>query len=251
MTKDYTPTALKYCKDIVSGSIPAMKYCPKCRSLKPATDFPKNKGHKDGLESSCRLCLKEYNKAYRAANKERILEVNRQWKKKNKEKHLAGSRAWRENNPERHKENVERWKKKNPEKVKAMIKSWVMRNPDRVRRNTRITGARLRSTPSGRLKRNMGMMMCLSLKGRKMGRHWESLVGYNIEDLKKHLEGLFRPGMTWGNYGRGGWEVDHIIPVSSFNFDNEEEIKRCWALENLQPLWGRENKIKGNRIHES
>ena len=225
-----------------------MKKCAKCGIIKPASEFPKNKGHKDGLESTCRACLKEYNRVYRLANRERILEVNRQWKARNKERHRAGSRAWIENNPERAKETARRWVKNNPEKIKAAAKRWAKRHPEKVRANTRITGARLRATPSGRLKRNMGTMMCLALNGRKAGRHWETLVGYKIEDLKRHIESRFRQGMTWGNYGRGGWEVDHILPVASFDFDHEEEIKKCWALNNLQPLWSYENKSKGKRI---
>jgi 5-methylcytosine-specific restriction endonuclease McrA len=246
---DYPKTALQYCIDVTSGKIPAVKYCSKCGNARPHSEFKKNKGHKDGLESSCRDCLKEYNKIYRFANKERMSYLSRQWKIKNKEKHLAGSKAWRENNPERQKENTERWRKNNPDKVKAIKKRWYMRNPEKVRMNTRITGARLRATPSGKLKRNMGMMMYQSLKGRKMGRHWENLVGYNIEKLKLHLENLFKPGMLWENYGKGGWEVDHIIPVASFDFDCEDNIKKCWALNNLQPLWSRENKIKGKKVY--
>jgi 5-methylcytosine-specific restriction endonuclease McrA len=47
--------------------------------------------------------------------------------------------------------------------------------------------------------------------------------------------------MTWENYGE--WRVDHIKPISSFNFTdiNDDEFKKCWPLENLQPLCEKEN----------
>jgi len=79
--------------------------------------------------------------------------------------------------------------------------------------------------------------------GSKKGRHWEYLVGYTVDDLTRHLEKQFTEGMTWDNYGRGGWEIDHIIPVSKLNFSdaNHEDFKRCWALDNLQPLWKVDN----------
>lgn len=45
--------------------------------------------------------------------------------------------------------------------------------------------------------------------------------------------------MTWENYGKNGWHIDHIIPKSFFKFDSQEHpaFKACWALSNLQPLW--------------
>jgi len=81
-------------------------------------------------------------------------------------------------------------------------------------------------------------------------KHWTILVGYTLEDLKKHLESQFKDGMNWGNYGRNGWVVDHRVPLSLFNITsiNSKEFKACWALENLQPMWEEENLIKHNRL---
>ncbi len=43
--------------------------------------------------------------------------------------------------------------------------------------------------------------------------------------------------------------LGHIYPVSKFNFlTGDDEIKRCWALSNLQPLWARDNLIKHARV---
>lgn len=93
------------------------------------------------------------------------------------------------------------------------------------------------------------MMVSLALSGkRKIDHQWEQLVGYTISELKLHLEELFKPEMSWDNYGREGWEVDHILPVILFDFSNEEEIRKCWALSNLQPLWSLDNKIKGKKV---
>jgi len=80
--------------------------------------------------------------------------------------------------------------------------------------------------------------------GDKKERGWESLVGYSIRDLMKHLEKQFTAGMSWANYGE--WHIDHIIPVSKFNFTSTDDFdfKRCWALSNLQPLWASENVRK-------
>lgn len=78
-------------------------------------------------------------------------------------------------------------------------------------------------------------------------RNWEDIVGYSVEDLKRHLESKFKEGMNWGNHGM--WEIDHIKPKSAFSI-LENDIKKCWALENLQPLWKLENSLKGSKYTE-
>lgn len=77
---------------------------------------------------------------------------------------------------------------------------------------------------------------------------WESLVGYTAADLMARLECRFQPGMSWNNYGE--WHIDHIVPITAFNFTTAEDFdfKRCWALNNLQPLWADDNVHKGAKI---
>jgi hypothetical protein len=84
-----------------------------------------------------------------------------------------------------------------------------------------------------------------SLKYSKNGRRWEKLVGYTADDLMARLESLFADGMIWDNYGE--WHIDHIKPISSFNFESKHdpEFRECWGLQNLQPLWAKENISKG------
>jgi len=64
--------------------------------------------------------------------------------------------------------------------------------------------------------------------------------------LKKYLEDKFSEGMTWDNKGFYGWHIDHIIPLSSAK--NEEDIIRLSHYTNLQPLWGKDNMKKGNKV---
>lgn len=42
--------------------------------------------------------------------------------------------------------------------------------------------------------------------------------------------------------------VDHIIPVSAYDFNDENEIKKCWHYRNLRLLDGVENMSKNNKI---
>jgi len=70
------------------------------------------------------------------------------------------------------------------------------------------------------------------------------LVGCSIQELKKHLELQFKPGMNWDNYNHKTWHIDHMIPCVAFNLADITEQKKCFHYTNLQPLWAKENLVK-------
>ena len=63
------------------------------------------------------------------------------------------------------------------------------------------------------------------------------ILGYSALELKEHIEKLFKPGMTWENYGE--WNIDHIKEIHTFDCDTPQNIVN--SLDNLQPLWQDEN----------
>ena len=71
-------------------------------------------------------------------------------------------------------------------------------------------------------------------------------LGYSVEELRERLQSLFKPGMTWDNYG--DWEIDHIKPDSWFSYSSMEDqgFQDSWALSNLQPMWAEQNRKKNN-----
>ena len=72
-------------------------------------------------------------------------------------------------------------------------------------------------------------------------------LGCSIDDLKKYLENQFQPDMTWDNWSRNGWHIDHIVPLSKFDLSNREELLKACHYSNLQPLWAKDNIRKGNK----
>lgn len=74
------------------------------------------------------------------------------------------------------------------------------------------------------------------------------VIGCSISKLLAHLERQFLPGMTWENYGRQGWHIDHIIPCASFDLSRPDHQKKCFHFSNLRPAWNRYNEGKGSRI---
>ncbi|MCK5613544.1 hypothetical protein KAR91_67360 [Candidatus Pacearchaeota archaeon] len=88
------------------------------------------------------------------------------------------------------------------------------------------------------------------VKDRPIGKYYD-VLGYTTDDLLSHLESLFADGMSWENQGK--WHIDHRTPKSWFNLLNADgsinykEVRECWSLKNLQPLWAVDNIAKGNR----
>lgn len=68
------------------------------------------------------------------------------------------------------------------------------------------------------------------------GFRWNKLLGYNIEDIKSHLEKLFSDEMNWNNYGKY-WGITFFIPRRLYRFTNfrSDEFRKCWSLKNLKP----------------
>ena len=193
-----------------------MKKCSKCKEEKPLEEFNKCKSTKDGRQSICKECRKQY----RENNKEKIREWNKQYSENNKEKKREYNKQYRENNRER------------------------LNAADLRRRNQRY-----KNDPEFRLRINISGAFRHFLKGNKEKPSSDYLkqCGYARKELMKHLEDQFDQNMTWDNYG-SYWHVDHIIPKSVFEPTNEQHLKWCWSLENLRPLEAGENMSKNDNI---
>ncbi len=44
----------------------------------------------------------------------------------------------------------------------------------------------------------------------------------------------------------GDWEIDHIKPCASFDLSKPEDRAKCFHYSNTQPMWWRENIVKGS-----
>lgn len=208
-----------------------LKYCPRCKTKKPFSAFSKCKSRRDGLHGYCKECRSNIYKENPEPTKIRA----HRWYQENREHATKKSEEWERSNPEKRREIVGRYRKKYPEKAK-----------ERQRKAYKVMSL----NPKFRLNNSMRSRIYDSIKQNKNGNHWEGLVGYTLNMLMNHLESLWEHRMSWDNYGE--WHIDHIIPVSVFNFSEPEHIdfKRCWALTNLQPMWAKENMSKWAKISE-
>jgi len=204
-----------------------VKTCSKCGETKPIDEFCKGR-------NVCKICRSQYDKEYYLKNKDKIRERDKEYQKENRLENKDNIREYQK----------EYWLK-NREKLREPQKEYRLKNKDKINEYFK---ERYRTVPKFRLRLNIGNAMCKSLHGNKKGRHWEDLVGYTLDELRAHIEKQFMDGMNWENYGE--WHIDHIIPISRWNFTKPEHVafKKCWALDNLQPLWAEENLSKNARL---
>ena len=202
----------------------SLKTCSSCKISKSIEEFGIDKYSCDGHKLSCKNCISVKSKKNR-----------KPLNKKQKEQRAAYLKEYYKQNTEKIKDNTRNNTNKNKEKIKKYRKEYRLKN--RTNRNKKERDRR-KNDPLFRLNESMSKQIN-RIKNVKNGVSWKRLLDYTFDDLKKHLESKFTTGMTWDNHCRHGWHIDHIIPVSSFNYDSADhpEFKKCWALSNLQPLW--------------
>ena len=61
------------------------------------------------------------------------------------------------------------------------------------------------------------------------------------------LKAAFVPGMTLANHGPV-WEVEHKIPREAYDFDDPEDVKRCWSVKNVHAMTVADNLEKSWKL---
>ena len=217
--------------------------CNVCKEIKPLDEFHEDKLSKDGRQSGCKGCRKQYQKNYQPQyyedNRERVIRRNKQYRQDNKERLSEWKRQYDQDNKEEIKEYNKKYKQDNKEKINVRHKE------------------RYYTDPCYKLRLIMSNSINTALKGGKGGESFLPYVDWTIPEFKEHLESQFEDWMTWDNHGvchptEKRWQIDHIKPQSVMlegvtSMDNPK-FRECWALENLRPLEARENISKGNKI---
>ena len=165
-------------------------------------------------------------------SKEAKSAYDKQYRLKNLEKRRAQQRAWNAL-PEK--------------KVHKKQYDIVYRENNREKNNARQLHKK-RTDPIFKLKCNLRNRLGMAIKKNFKKGSAVADLGCSIEFLKKHLESKFKPGMTWANWGRSGWHIDHIVPLAAFDLNDREQFLKAVNWTNLQPLWASENCSKNDRI---
>lgn len=197
--------------------------------------------------------LNAYNKVWVKDHPD-VKNVKKKWREKNRLKmriyDREWKRRWRKENPGLNAIKQAEWGKNNPEKIQEYRIRYRNKNRENINKlwNKRFK-ERYKNDPNFKIAKNLRNRMNKIFKGISKSSNTLELLGVkSVEEAKMHIEKQFKPGMTWNNYRFDVWHIDHIVPLSSFDLTIPENQKKAFNYKNLQPLWTKENLIKGKKI---
>lgn len=225
------------------------KICAKCGKEKPIDEFQIKKNGRP--HSYCDKCRKEGMDEWRKNNKEHIDEYRERTSEYRKQKDAEYRELHREelrviariyNN--KHKAKLREYYRTHKEESSERRKKWVEQNREKYNayfRKKRKIDINYRIAHSLRTRINK------VLRGTTKYYTLTNVVGCSLDELKKWIEDRFIDGMTWSNQGQAEdkWNIDHIIPLASFDLSDPEQQKKAFHYTNLQPMWTNDNISKG------
>lgn len=188
-------------------------------------------------------------KRYALENKEKVRIYKKSYARKNRERINANHRMhWGEYYAKNRDKFIRKAKKYNLEnKGSISVRSKIYSSTHR-KQLAKYQKDRRRASVNYRLAYRLRIRLHGAIKnGYKSGSAVRDL-GCTIPELKIHLEKQFQPGMTWSNWSRHGWHIDHIMPLSYFNLTDRKQFLQACHYTNLQPLWATENLQKSARV---
>lgn len=192
-----------------------MKICSKCEIKKDLSDFKRYLICKDCYSKQSKLyndSRKEKMKEYYIINRDKIIESSKDNYIKNREYNIERNKNYQHiNKDKRNKYLLDRKKNDNLFKITISIRNLIY----------------------------------VSIKNRGYSKKSKvnTILGCSFEDFKIYIESQFKNEMNWDNYGQ--WHLDHKVPISWA--ETEEKIYELNHYKNFQPLWAKDNLIKGNK----
>ena len=215
----------------------------------------------------CVVCNKEF-EAYRSSHvtcseecrKAKRAEYSKQWRKENAEALAIKKSEYQKKHRKYITERKKKWREtRRPPKIDIQCKECKEHFTPTTRAkhitfcSRKCSFSNWHKQPKNKLNMAVQDAVRKGLKPKIRIRKSKYLNGldFTMDELRTHLENQFDDWMNWNNHGL--WHIDHIKPVASFNFTSmeDEDFKKCWALENLQPLKDTENMRKNHYFYKA
>jgi len=228
--------------------------CKKCNTEK------NNKG-------KCTVCIKIYQKKWAKDNQIHLINKRKELHIINRDINIKRAQDWYIVNKIYKKEYDKEYYLINKEKKQQKAHQWYLNNKEKIKLNHKISEAnKYKNDLNFRIKNRISNSINKALK--KCGTHKNGYktidyLPYSIEELQLHLFSQFEPWMTWENWGKyiaktwddndpttWTWQIDHIIPQCHLSYSSMEDdnFKKCWALENLRPLSAKSNVRRSRKV---
>lgn len=215
------------------------KKCSLCGLTKSGDNFCKDKYGKYGISTQCRSCKKEISNE----NPEKAKIQRSKSYYKNKDKNKDKRKEYYKS--DKRKEYFINYNIENRDKISAYHKEWYEINKkDILEKRKEYKSSYTKNNKHITAWRNI-LHKTLSYLGITKEKRTIELLKYSSTELKNHISSLFIEGMDWSNHGTI-WHIDHIIPISKFKKDTPVYIVN--SLDNLRPLWVKDNLIKNNKL---
>jgi len=207
------------------------KICSKCGEVKDRSEFSFRKDTQK-YRNACKKCIKARNTKYYQDNKEKLRETNKKWRLNNKEKSDAIYARYRKT-----------------DKRKAVCKKWYNNNKEKV---LEYRNNRYRTDVQYNLNIKIRRRLWMSMKNYKITKPDKTIniLGCSYNELREYIESLFTKGMSWDLVLSSEIHLDHVLPISYFDLENNEQLKSAFHYTNLQPLWAKDNLSKWAHVPE-
>lgn len=140
------------------------------------------------------------------------------------------------------KEKSNEWVENNREKMTALQSNWYQNNKSHIREKDNI---RLKTDFCYKFIKTQRRRILLALKQKNM--RTIEYLGCNAEEYLQWISSQLNDEFTLENHGLK-WHIDHVIPLSKFNLDDENEVLLSLNWRNTTPLSIKDNLTKNNKI---
>lgn len=231
------------------------KICNHCHQEKLIDEFFKNKSTADGLQATCAICKKQYDKNWNSRHKKAIKLYRKQYY--SEPKHKKEKKMWSRNYyiKTKEKQNLKskQWNLEHKNEKKLMGKRWRETHKNEIRINSlAYQNRRYQTDVYFKIIKIVRSRMNDALKTQGVRKSLKTLdyLGCTALEYQNHLQSLFKTGMTMENNGKRKWQQHHKIPLFSVDLRNIEQQKKVFHYTNVVPMWEDEHKaLHANNAH--
>lgn len=267
LTKSNMDKILEPAAETLAKSQIAVKPCTKCLEIKPIDAFSPLSHGVLGKQSWCKFCKRSYQKTDRAKAVRRIYRNSRLDKDRQREymrnyypRYISDPENKRKKRiymrdyvrrPDVQLRMLE--KRSDPDKAAKIREYWIAyrAKPENKARRSERDKTRRKTDLLFKIMRSLRSRVGRALKKGGKCCSTADLIGCDVGFLRRWIEVKWKPGMSWDNYGRKGWHIDHIMPCASFDLSDPRQQRICFRWTNLQPLWALDNIKKSDKIFET
>jgi len=227
-----------------------MKKCNSCHELKEISEFHKDNKIKSGYRGKCKICVLTQQKTRNSVftnvpkkltcsdcNIEKL--INEFYKcKRGKYGYFSYCKLC-------HEKRRKIYVQENKVQIKEYQKQYKIKYSSKINEQYKH---RYMSDMKFHLKENMRKRASQAIR-RKKSLPFMKYLNCCLFKFKVWLQYQFTDSMTWENYGNY-WQIDHVIPCSSFDFSKEDDIHKCFIWKNCRPYERLLNNIKNGKIDQ-